>query len=151
MHHSTRRGTGTALAIGLATAAVACSAAAGAEEQRALVIFGTDTVTVELAETAAEREQGLMNRTEVPEGTGMLFIFQDEAPRAFWMKDTHVPLDIAYLNSELRIVSIHQMEPLDTDTYPSGGPAMFALEVRQGWFADHGIEAGDVAELVYGG
>lgn len=151
MHHSTRRGRGTALAFALATAAVACSAAAGAEKQQALVIFGADTVTVELAETAAERERGLMNRTEVPEGTGMLFIFQDEEPRAFWMKDTHVPLDIAYLDSELRIVSIHQMEPLDTNTYPSGGPAMFALEVRQGWFADHGIEAGDVAELVYGG
>lgn len=118
---------------------------------KAWVIFGADTVVAEVASTPEEREQGLMNRDEVPDGTGMLFVFQEAAPRSFWMKDTYVPLDIAYLDPDFRIVSIHQMEPLDTNTYDSGAPAMFALEVRQGWFADHGIEEGDVAKVVFGG
>jgi uncharacterized membrane protein (UPF0127 family) len=115
------------------------------------VIFGADTVVAEVASTPEERERGLMNRDEVPDGTGMLFVFREAAPRSFWMKDTYVPLDIAYLDADYRIVKIHQMEPLDTNTYDSGAPAMFALEVRQGWLAEHGIEEGDVAKVVFGG
>lgn len=118
---------------------------------KAWVIFGADTVAAEVASTPEEREEGLMNRDEVPDGTGMLFVFEQAAPRSFWMKDTYVPLDIAYMNADFRIVSIHQMKPLDTNTYDSGAPAMFALEVRQGWLAEHGIEEGDVAKVVFGG
>jgi uncharacterized membrane protein (UPF0127 family) len=114
------------------------------------VIFGSDTVVAEVARTPAERQQGLMGRQDVPEGTGMLFVFEDEAIRSFWMRDTPVALDIAYLNSDLRIVTIRQMEPLVTSTYDSTAPAMFALEVRQNWFADQGIQAGDQAEVVFG-
>lgn len=149
---------GGAVAAGEAVAGGAAEASAGAVQAapdlrpgEALVIFGADTVVAEVARTPAERERGLMDREEVPDGTGMLFVFEEEAPRAFWMKDTYVALDIAYINADLRIVSIHQMEPLDTNTYPSGAPAMFALEVRRGWFAEQGIEVGDVAELVFGG
>jgi hypothetical protein len=118
---------------------------------QAWVIFGPDTVVAEVARTPAEREQGLMGRQDVPDGTGMLFVFESEGIRSFWMKDTPVALDIAYLNADLRIVTIHQMEPLVTSTYDSTEPAMFALEVRQGWLAEHGIEVGDVAEVVFGG
>jgi len=107
-------------------------------------------VVAEVARTPAERQHGLMDRDQVPEGTGMLFVFENEAIRSFWMKDTHVPLDIAYLNSDLRIVTILQMEPLVMSTYDSTAPAMFALEVRQGWFAEQGIEAGGQVELVFG-
>jgi len=117
---------------------------------QAWVIFGADTVVAEVARTPAERQHGLMDRDQVPEGTGMLFVFENEAIRSFWMKDTHVPLDIAYLNSDLRIVTILQMEPLVMSTYDSTAPAMFALEVRQGWFAEQGIEAGGQVELVFG-
>jgi uncharacterized membrane protein (UPF0127 family) len=116
----------------------------------AWVIFGADTVVAEVARTAAERQQGLMGRDDVPDGTGMLFVFEDEAIRSFWMKDTPISLDIAYLNSDLRIVTVKQMEPLVTSTYDSAAPAMFALEVRQGWFAERGIEEGDQAEVVFG-
>jgi uncharacterized membrane protein (UPF0127 family) len=115
------------------------------------VIIGTDTVVVEVADTPAEREKGLMDREEVPDGTGMLFVFEDEAVRSFWMKDTYVALDIAYINADFRIVSIHQMEPLNTSPVASEGPAMFALEVRQKWFAEHGIEAGAMVQIVFGG
>ena len=117
----------------------------------AWVIFGADTVVAEVARSPAEREQGLKDRDEVPDGTGMLFVFEDERVRQFWMRDTYVPLDIAYLNADFRIVSIHPLEPLNEEPVSSEGPAMFALEVRQGWFAEHGIEAGDTAEVIFGG
>lgn len=116
----------------------------------AWVIFGADTVVAEVAATADQRADGLMYREEVPDGTGMLFVFQDNEVRAFWMANTYVPLDIAYMDPSYRIVDIVQMEPLVTDTYPSSAPAMFALEVRQGWFAEQGIGVGDQAEVVFG-
>jgi hypothetical protein len=129
---------------------LAVQEATGPRGGLAWVIFGADTVVAEVARTAAERQEGLMDRDEVPEGTGMLFVFDDEATRSFWMKDTQVPLDIAYINADLRIVDIFQMEPLVTTTYDSSAPAMFALEVRQGWFAEQGIGAGAQAQVVFG-
>lgn len=117
---------------------------------RAWVIFGADTVVAEVAATEEERSQGLMYREEVPDGTGMLFVFQDNDVRAFWMANTYVPLDIAYMDPSYRIVDIVPMEPLVTETYPSRAPAMFALEVRQGWFEERGIGEGDQAEIVFG-
>jgi len=116
----------------------------------AWVIFGADTVTAEVAATADERAQGLMYRDEVPDGTGMLFVFEDNQPRSFWMANTYVALDIAYMDPSYRIVDIVAMEPLITDSYPSSASAMFGLEVRQGWFADQGIAEGTVAEIVFG-
>jgi uncharacterized membrane protein (UPF0127 family) len=116
----------------------------------AWVIFAEDTVVAEVAATAEARQQGLMYRDEVPDGTGMLFVFQDNQPRAFWMANTYVPLDIAYMDPSYRIVDIVQMEPLVTETYPSDAPAMFALEVRKGWFGEEGIEVGAQAEIVFG-
>lgn len=116
----------------------------------AWVIFGADTVVAEVAATADERAQGLMYRDEVPDGTGMLFVFQDNQPRSFWMANTYVALDIAYMDPSYRIVDIIAMEPLVTDPYPSDAPAMFALEVRQGWFQEQGIAVGTQANIVFG-
>lgn len=116
----------------------------------AWVIFGADTVVAEVAATADERAEGLMYRDDVPDGTGMLFVFEDSQPRAFWMANTYVPLDIAYLDPSYRIVDIIAMEPLVTDSYPSDHASMFALEVRQGWFGEKGIGVGDQAEIVFG-
>jgi len=117
---------------------------------RAWVIFGADTVVAEVASTPDQRAQGLMYREDLPDGAGMLFVFQDNQVRAFWMANTYIPLDIAYMDPSYRIVDIVQMEPLVTETYPSNGPAMFALEVRKGWFADRGIPVGTQAEIVFG-
>ena len=116
----------------------------------AWVIFGADTVVAEVAATAEERSEGLMYRDEVPDGTGMLFVFQDSAVRSFWMANTYVALDIAYLDPSFRVVDIMGMEPLVTESYVSRAPAMYGLEVRQGWFAEQGIEVGDQAEIVFG-
>lgn len=109
-----------------------------------------DTVVAEVAATPEERERGLMHRDELLEGAGMLFVFEDSQERSFWMANTYIPLDIAYMDADFAIVSILAMRPLDTNLYPSGAPAMYALEVPQGWFATHGIEVGDRAEVVFG-
>lgn len=116
----------------------------------AWVVFGPDTVVAEVAATAEERSEGLMYRDEVPDGTGMLFVFPDNAVRSFWMANTYVALDIAYLDPSFRVVDIMQMEPLVTESYVSRAPAMYGLEVRQGWFAARGVEVGAQAEIVFG-
>jgi uncharacterized membrane protein (UPF0127 family) len=116
----------------------------------AWVIFGTDTVQAEVARTPEEREQGLMYRTELAPGRGMIFVFEDIQTRSFWMKDTLVPLDIAYIDENLRITDIQAMEPQTLDLHPSARPAMFALEVPMGWFEEKGIQAGAEAKIVFG-
>jgi uncharacterized membrane protein (UPF0127 family) len=117
---------------------------------RAWVIFGADTVVAEVARTPEERAEGLMYRQELPDGTGMLFVFDDSQPRSFWMQNTYVPLDIAFLDAALNVVDIQQMAPLSADPHESAAPAMFALEVRQGWFAERGIAVGTRAQVVFG-
>jgi hypothetical protein len=106
--------------------------------------IGEHVLQVELATTPEERAQGLMFREDLPPDGGMLFVFPSSAPRSFWMQNTPLPLSIAFLDEEGRILNIAQMEPLDTGPrYRSAGPARYALEVHQGWFAERGIEAGD--------
>jgi len=105
-------------------------------------------LTVELAATPGSRGCGLSHRDELPKNQGMLFIFSDRRPRNFWMKDTFIPLSIAYLDDSGQIFSIQDMVPLQTDEqYPSSQPASYALEVNQGWFRRHGIKAGDVVKM----
>lgn len=116
----------------------------------AWVIFGADTVVAEVASTADERAEGLMYRDAVPDGTGMLFVFPDNQVRSFWMANTYVPLDIAYLDPSFRIVDIIAMQPLITEPYPSAAPAMYGLEVRQGWYAEREVGVGARAEIVFG-
>jgi uncharacterized membrane protein (UPF0127 family) len=129
---------------------------APADQQRrppanhAWVIFGADTVVAEVARTDEEREQGLMYRQELPDGTGMLFVFDDMEVRSFWMENTYVPLDIAFMDASYVVVSIDHMAPLTNDSHDSAGPAMFALEVPRGWFAAHGVERGDRATIEMG-
>ncbi len=115
----------------------------------ALVVFGSDTVRAEVANTPALRSRGLMYRDAVPEGTGMLFVFDTEGERSFWMQNTYVALDLAFIDADFRVVDIQQMEPETTDIHDGARPAMFALEVRQGWFAEKGIAVGDRCQLIF--
>lgn len=146
---SDRASTAAAEPVGAANAPVSESARVPPAGY-AWVVFGADTVLAEVAATAEERAEGLMYRDDVPDGTGMLFVFEDTQIRSFWMANTYVALDIAYMDPAYRIVDIIAMEPLDTESKPSRAPAMFGLEVRQGWFEEHGIEIGDQAEIVFG-
>jgi uncharacterized membrane protein (UPF0127 family) len=124
-------------------------------------IFGAGTLTiqtgsgelvlfVEVASTEAAQHEGLMGRTELAPDTGMVFLFPDEQPRQFWMKDTLIPLSIAFYDAEGSVVSILDMEPCHEATcplYDSGKPAMGAVEVEQGYFADRGVKVGDTMTL----
>jgi uncharacterized membrane protein (UPF0127 family) len=129
--------------------AVRLKGASAQQAATALVIFGGDTVRAEVANTAELRGQGLMYRDAVPDGTGMLFVFDREAQRSFWMQNTYVALDIAFIDAEFRVVDIQQMEPETSDLHDSAGPALFALEVRQGWFAEKGVAVGDRCQLIF--
>ena len=109
-----------------------------------------------IANTDEEREKGLMfveaeQMQPLEDGTlrGMLFVFDSERQLNFWMKDTIIPLDIAYARSDGTIIKIHTMTPLDTrlGQYPSGEPARVALEVNAGVFAAKGISEGDVIAI----
>jgi uncharacterized membrane protein (UPF0127 family) len=106
-------------------------------------------VRVEVADTDAEHQLGLMGRTALPEDQGMLFVFDEEQELSFWMKDTLIPLSVAFMDSEGRIVDIQDMKPLDDDPphYVSAEPARYALEVNRGFFEERGIKVGDSAEL----
>ena len=105
-------------------------------------------VEVEIADDDAERARGLMERTELAEDAGMLFVFERERTLSFWMRNTLIPLSIAYIDAEGRIVDIEDMEPLDDQTkHPSAEPAQYALEVNQGFFDERGIEVGDTVEV----
>ena len=90
-----------------------------------------------------------MNRDAVPDGTGMLFVWDNEGSRSFWMQNTYVALDVAFIDANFRIVDLQQMEPESTEIHDSAKPAMFALEVRQGWFAEKGITVGDRCQLIF--
>jgi uncharacterized membrane protein (UPF0127 family) len=80
----------------------------------------------------------------------MLFVFPDAQERSFWMSNTYVALDVAFMDENLRITGIEQMEPETTDYHDSRGPMMYGLEVPKGWFAAHGVRVGDRARLVMG-
>ncbi len=105
--------------------------------------LGKQTFTLEIADTDESREHGLMQRETMPEDHGMIFVFADERPLSFWMKNTSIPLDIIFINGANRIVSIHQMTPFDLSSTRSAAPAKYAIELNQGAAADAGLKAGD--------
>ena len=123
------------------------------DESNTITIIGTNEerseveVEVEIADDKAEQRRGLMERTELAENAGMLFVFDREEPRSSWMRNTLIPLSIAYIASDGRIVDIQDMQPLDETSHPSAEPAQYALEVNQGFFAERGIEVGNVVEI----
>lgn len=114
-----------------------------------VTITGKTTYTAYVADTSETEELGLMNVTEadLPADRGMIFVFPHDRLLSFWMRNTIIPLDIAYIRSDGTIVKTHTMQPLDERGYSSIEPARFALEVRAGQFAQWGIRAGDHVEL----
>lgn len=102
---------------------------------------------MEIANTDYETETGLMFRSQMKDSESMLFIFEAEEPRAFWMKNTYVPLDIIFIGANKRIVSIQRnAAPLNEKSLPSDGPAQFVLEVKGGYCDKHNIQAGDFVD-----
>ncbi|MBU0811809.1 MAG: DUF192 domain-containing protein [Gammaproteobacteria bacterium] len=104
---------------------------------------GDARVEAEYARSPAERERGLMERIEMSADHGMLFRFDDFRRHCLWMKNTPLPLSAAFMDEQGRIVDVIDLEPLSTAIRCSSEPARYALEVNQGWFEQHQIEAGE--------
>jgi len=107
---------------------------------------GGHAVEAEVVSSEKDRARGLMERPSMAADHGMLFIYSGERVRGFWMKNTWIPLSIAFADEEGVIVRIADMEPHDTSRTSSLFPAKYALEMNQGWFAEHSVEKGDRIE-----
>jgi len=103
-------------------------------------------ITAEVAATPERRAFGLMNRFSLQPDHGMIFVFERPEPQAFWMKNTFIPLSIAFIGVDGRILNIDEMQPHDESTHPSRGPALYAIEMRKGWFTERGIRSGDIVK-----
>jgi uncharacterized protein len=113
----------------------------------AQIQIGTETLDIELAETRQQHAKGLRFRQTLAENAGMLFVFPGPQRVSFWMKDASIPLSIAFIQSDGKIVQIRPMQPYDETPVPSLSNAVaYALLVNQGWFERHGISAGTVIE-----
>ena len=106
-----------------------------------------NTLYVELANTPQTRRQGLMFRDELQKNYGMLFVFDDENYRSFWMKNTKIPLSIAYIKTNGQITDILNMKPYDLRSYKSTQKVRYALEVNKNWFTEQGIKQNDVISI----
>lgn len=105
-------------------------------------------IDIEIADTPAERTQGLMYRRYLPPDAGMLFIFESSGPLSFWMKNTYIPLDIIFISETKAIVSIAKnTTPLSEGLIPSGKAAMYAVEVNAGFCDRHAITQGDTVDF----
>lgn len=115
--------------------------------------LGKKTITVEIAESEKQLEQGLMFRKKLAANAGMLFIFPDEQPRSFWMKNTLIDLSIGYFDKQKKLIDFQEMTATSTvmqqnlPFYPSKGPAMYALEMNKGWFKKNKIEIGTILKF----
>ncbi len=104
-------------------------------------------IWVEVAQTPGERSVGLMGRKHLGKDEGMLFIFEIEDYHGFWMKDTLLPLSIAFIGKDGRIVWMTDMKPLTLDSHVPPKPILYALEMNKGWFSSHGVKEGDIVRF----
>lgn len=102
---------------------------------------------VEVAITPEEHMLGLMYRNTLEDNGGMLFIFPKEEILSFWMKDTRIPLSIAFIKANGRIVQIESMKPYSLNTHVSGEKVKYALEMKEGWFKAHEVKEGDTVKI----
>ena len=104
---------------------------------------GSQNVRAEVANTEATRQVGMMFRQKMGRQDGMLFVFPEIAYHAMWMRNTLIPLSVAYMNERGVIVSIHEMQALTEAVHQAAGPVRYALEMNAGWFASNKISVGD--------
>ncbi|MDY0048596.1 MAG: DUF192 domain-containing protein, partial [Thauera propionica] len=93
--------------------------------------------------TFQNRQIGLMNRRTMPLHRGMVFVFPEDARHCMWMKNTYLPLSVAFLDAQGRVLNIEDMQPQTEDNHCASAPARFALEMNLGWFRERGIKPGD--------
>ncbi len=125
-----------------------CSAAQARDEQpqslpTVQLSAGIHTIKAMVADSAQERQMGLMYRREMGVNEGMLFVFEVPAKQCFWMKNTPLPLSAAFISDDGRIINIEDMAPETEDSHCSERPVRYVLEMHKGWFAKRGLKAGD--------
>jgi hypothetical protein len=130
------------LAIPLAQAQSAPPPAPQTDLPRSTLHVGSKALQVQRAESDRERAIGLMSRTSLGADEGMLFVFPDRAVQCFWMRNTLIPLNAAFIADDGRIVNVADMQPLSDDPHCSAQPVRYVLEAAQGWFAQAGAKAG---------
>ncbi|NMH60417.1 DUF192 domain-containing protein [Alteromonas ponticola] len=130
------------LAVGIAQVS-----AENVEFDAATVIIGGDSYEVELAQSPEQRAQGLMFRKSLCNDCGMLFHFTPERRVGMWMKNTYIPLDVAFIDSDGVITDIKAMQPHDLNTTMSSKVVAFSLEMNQGWFQQQGVKEGDTITI----
>jgi uncharacterized membrane protein (UPF0127 family) len=135
--------------VAVALAALHCASPSSEPEAGARVVIETargarHAVSVELARTDAERARGLMHRRALGRDAGMLFLFDETAEHAFWMKDTLIPLDMIFIGEDGRVTGVvARAVPGDLTPRSAGGPSRYVLEVNGGWAEAHGVAPGD--------
>lgn len=137
---------------GLAHSEMNSKQAAKTKFKKQSIQVGAVHVTAEIADTEEKQMQGLMFRESLTGNNGMLFVFPNEEPRSFWMKNTIIDLSIAYISAKKVIIDIQEMKAtslmeVEPPAYPSNGPAMYALEMPKNWFEKNKIKVGDKIKL----
>lgn len=123
--------------------AVSWFAAADVAFRTARVKVAGHELKVEVAASEPQRMQGLMFRKKLGRNDGMLFVFDEPAYHAMWMKNTLIPLSVAFIDAKGEILNILDMEPQTLDTHMAAGPATYAIETNKGWFAEKKVKPGD--------
>ena len=103
---------------------------------------GMHLIRAEVADSMGTRMEGLMHRKSMPEGAGMVFVFDELAPHCMWMKNTLIPLSVAFIDAQGAIINIADMQPHSEQSHCAARPARHALEMNKGWFAQRGIKPG---------
>jgi uncharacterized membrane protein (UPF0127 family) len=125
----------------IALASMSCEAQSQ-DLPRITLNAGIHNINAEVAQSPQERATGLMLRQSMPANQGMLFVFEQAEQQCFWMKNTLIPLDIAFVADDGTIINIEHMKPLSLDNHCSTKPVRMALEMNEGWFARKGVSAG---------
>ena len=118
------------------------SATAHAELPTVQLSTGMHLIRAEVANTMATRMEGLMHRKSMPQGSGMVFVFEENAAHCMWMKNTLIPLSVAFIDESGAIINIADMTPHSEQSHCAAKPARYALEMNKGWFAQRGIKPG---------
>jgi len=132
----------------IAAMAALCAAAwASAQEipqrlEQIRLNAGIHLINAELATTPQQREIGLMMRQSMPANDGMLFVFEQPGQQCFWMKNTLIPLSVAFIADDGSVVNVDEMAPMTENSHCSTKPVRFVLEMNQGWFSKRGIKPG---------
>ncbi len=122
------------------------AATAGAQMPEMALSVNGHKLTAEVAVTDPDRMQGLMHRRILPEDRGMLFVFPRVARHAMWMKNTYIPLSVAFVDENGVIINVEDMQPHTEDSHPAAKPAKYALEMNLDWFRKRGIKPGAKVE-----